>query len=139
MKNKKVHIYVDGGARGNPGPAGIGVVIMDDKKNRLKEISKYIGEATNNTAEYTAIINGLEEALALGAREVVINMDSELAAKQLSGEYKAKNENIKALFERTLLILKRFSSFEIRHIERSKNKEADRLVNKAINLSSLYL
>ncbi|MFH0763902.1 MAG: ribonuclease HI family protein [Candidatus Omnitrophota bacterium] len=138
MKNKKVYIYADGGSRGNPGPAGIGVVILDEKKKRVKELSKYIGETTNNNAEYNALICGLEEALALKADEAVVYLDSELVARQITGVYRVKNEEIKPLFERALAALKGFKSFEIKHIDRSKNKEADKLVNKAINLSSLF-
>ena len=138
MKNRKVFIYTDGGSRGNPGPAGIGVVILDEKKKRIGELSKYIGETTNNNAEYNALICGLEEALNLKADEAVVYLDSELVAKQLNGEYRVKNEEIKPLFERALKALKNFKSFEIKHIDRSKNKEADKLVNRAINLSSLF-
>ena len=138
MKSKKVFLYTDGGSRGNPGPAGIGVVILDSAKKRIKELYKYIGETTNNIAEYNALIHGLEEAAKLNADEVVINMDSELIAKQLNGEYRVKDSDIKPLFEKALGILKNFKAFEIKHIERSKNKEADKLVNKAINLASLF-
>ena len=138
MKNKRVFIYSDGGSRGNPGPAGIGVVIFDGKKNKIKELSKYIGEATNNIAEYNAVISGLEEAIGLKADDVTLYLDSELAVKQLNGEYRVKNAEIKTLFERVLEMLKNFKSFEIKHIDRSKNKEADKLANKAINLSSLF-
>ena len=132
-------LYTDGGSRGNPGPAGIGFLILDEKKKKIKDFCKYIGEATNNVAEYYALIHGLEEASALKADEVVVYVDSELIAKQLNGEYRVKDINMKPLFEKTLSILKDFKSFEIKHIERSKNKEADKLVNKAINLSSLFL
>ncbi len=138
MKSKKVFLYTDGGSRGNPGPAGIGVVILDSAKKRIKDLYKYIGETTNNVAEYNALIHGLEEAAKLNADEVVINMDSELIAKQLNGEYRVKDPDIKPLFEKALGIMKNFRAFEIRHIERSKNKEADKLVNKAINLASLF-
>ena len=138
MKNNKVFLYTDGGSRGNPGPAGIGVVILNDRKKKIKELYKYIGETTNNIAEYNAILLGLEEAVNLKANDVVIYMDSELVARQLNGEYKVKDSNIKFLFEKILGILKKFNSFEIKHIERSKNKEADKLANKAINLSSLF-
>lgn len=137
MKSKKVEIYIDGGARGNPGPAGVGVVILDANGKRIKDVSKYIGETTNNIAEYNALLYGLEEALILRADEIIINMDSELVAKQLSGDYRVKDTNLKPLFERALNMLKSFKNFEIRHIEREKNKEADKLVNKAINLVSL--
>lgn len=138
MKSNRFLIYVDGGSRGNPGPAGIGVVILDANKKKIKEIWKYIGEATNNIAEYTALIHGLEEAANLRADEITVHMDSELVARQLSGEYKVKNADIKPLFEKALGILKNFRSFEIKRIDREKNKEADKLVNKALNLSSLF-
>lgn len=137
MKNKRIEIYIDGGSRGNPGPAGIGVVILDERGKKIKDIAKYIGETTNNIAEYNALLYGLEEVLIIRADEILINMDSELVAKQLSGDYRVKDSNIKPLFERALNMLKSFKSFEIKHIEREKNKEADKLVNKAINLASL--
>ena len=137
MKNKKIEIYVDGGSRGNPGPSGVGVVILDAGGKRLKEISKYIGETTNNIAEYNALLYGLEEALMLRIDEIVVNLDSELVTKQLMGDYRVKDPGLKPLFERAMNMLKSFKSFEIRHIEREKNKEADKLVNRAINLASL--
>ena len=137
MKNKIVEIFIDGGSRGNPGPSGIGVVILDKSGKKIKEFGKYIGETTNNIAEYNALLYGLEEALILRADEVLLNMDSELVAKQLTGDYRVKDTDIKPLFERAVNMLKGFKNFEIRHIEREKNKEADRLVNKAINLASL--
>jgi ribonuclease HI len=138
LKNKKIFIYVDGGSRGNPGPAGIGVVILDEKKKKLKESYKYIGQATNNIAEYSALLHGLEEAMNLKADDITVNMDSELVVRQLNGEYKVKNAGMRELFEKALKSLKNFKHFEIIHIEREKNKEADKLVNKAINLSSLF-
>lgn len=138
MKNKKAFLYIDGASRGNPGPAGVGVLILDEKKKKIKEFYKYIGETTNNTAEYNALIYGLEEALKLHIDEIAINLDSELVAKQMSGEYRVKDPDIRLLFEKALAILKSFKVFEIQHIERSKNKEADKLANKAINLGSLF-
>ena len=138
MKSSKLFIYTDGGSRGNPGPAGIGVVILDSGKKKLKEIHKYIGEATNNVAEYSALICGLEEAFALNADEIVLHMDSELIVKQLNGEYRVKDERMKTLFAKAIKELKNFKAFEIKHIDRLKNKEADKLVNKALNLSSLF-
>ena len=138
MKSKKITLYTDGGSRGNPGPSGIGVIVLDSKKKKIKEVSRYIGLATNNIAEYSALVCGLEEASALGASDVVVFMDSELLAKQLSGEYRVKDGNIRPLFEKALGVLKNFNSFEIKHIDREKNKEADKLVNKAINLAGLF-
>jgi len=137
LKTKKFLLYVDGGARGNPGPAGIGVVILDGGRKKVREVYRYIGEATNNFAEYSALICGLEEALALDAESLVIHMDSELVARQLSGEYRVKNADLKTLCERATAMLARFGSFEIKHVERAGNKDADRLVNKAINLAKL--
>ena len=134
---KKAVIYVDGGSRGNPGPSGVGVVILDASGKRLKEVSKYIGETTNNIAEYSALLYGLEEALILRVDKIVVNLDSELVARQLTGDYRVKDPGLKPLFERAMNMLNSFKSFEIRHIEREKNKEADKLVNRAINLASL--
>jgi ribonuclease HI len=137
LKNKKLILYIDGGARGNPGPAGIGVVILDENGKKIKEFGKYIGEATNNVAEYNALLYGLEEALILRADDISINMDSELVVKQLNGEYRVKDHNLKLLFERAVNMLKSFKNSEIKHIKRELNKDADKLVNKAINLTSL--
>jgi len=136
MAKKKFVMYIDGASRGNPGPAGIGVVVLHNRK-KTKEFYKYIGETTNNIAEYNALLYGLQEIACLEPDEIIINVDSELVAKQLNGEYKVKDPNIKELFEKAVGILKGFKSFEIRHVERSKNKEADRLANKAINLAGL--
>lgn len=137
LKNNKYYLYADGGSRGNPGPAGVGVVIYDAKKKKVKEFYKYIGETTNNNAEYSALIYALEEAEKLGAEDLVVNLDSELVVKQLLGEYRVKSADIKTLFEKAISALKSFKSFEISHIKREKNKEADKLVNKAINLAGL--
>jgi ribonuclease HI len=137
LKNKKISLYIDGASRGNPGPAGVGVLVLDEKGKKIKEFCKYIGRTTNNVAEYNALIYGLDEALILRADEVVVNVDSELVAKQLNGEYRVKDENIKIFFEKALHILKSFKSFEVKHIDRSENKEADKLANKAINLAGL--
>jgi ribonuclease HI len=137
LKNKKLLLYIDGAARGNPGPAGIGVVILDEKKKRVREFYKYLGEATNNVAEYNGVIYGLQEALILKADEVELNLDSQLVVQQLNGEFKVKNENIKPLFEQALHILGGFKGFKVNHVERESNKDADRLANKAINLAGL--
>jgi len=135
---KHVSIYTDGGARGNPGPAGIGAVILGDDGARLKEISKSIGHATNNVAEYTAVIYGLQEALFLKAEEVDLYIDSELVAEQLRGGYKVKNETLRPLFEQVLHLIQGFKRFSVNHVPREKNTDADKLVNKAINLSDLF-
>ncbi|MGB2599339.1 MAG: ribonuclease HI family protein [Candidatus Omnitrophota bacterium] len=136
-KMETLEIYADGGARGNPGPAGIGVVLFDENGEKVEEISKYIGLATNNVAEYMAVIYGLMEAMLKNARKVVLNVDSELVAKQLRGEYRVKNQDLLKFFSIALNIFRGFDKVEVREIPREKNKEADTLVNKAINLESL--
>lgn len=130
---KKLELYIDGAARGNPGPAGIGAVITDGSATVVKNMAKYIGEATNNVAEYTALIFGMEEARNLGAKELIINTDSELLAKQLGGEYKVKNPALKNLYAKVMQILKSFTEVRVNQIEREENKGADRLANKAID------
>ena len=134
---KKIYLYVDGAARGNPGPAGIGVVLFDENKKRIKDFYKFLGNTTNNIAEYNALIYGLQEALAIGAKEVVVNLDSELVALQLKGEYRVKNSKLKPLFEQAVHMLDKLDKIEVKHIGRKENKEADKLANKAINLSGL--
>ena len=136
-KGTVLQVYADGGARGNPGPAGIGVVLLDGNGKKIEEISKYIGNATNNVAEYMAAIYGLMEAMLKNAKEVVLNVDSELVAKQLRGEYKVRNEDLKKFSGIALNLFRGFDKVEVREIPREKNKEADDLVNKAINLESL--
>lgn len=135
---KKLVVYVDGGSRGNPGPSGIGVIVRDERGGALKNISKYIGDTTNNVAEYTALIYGLQEALILRADEVIINTDSELLAKQISKEYKTKDRELKPLYEQVRHLLTGFKRYEIKHIGRSENKGADKLVNKAVDQESLF-
>ncbi len=130
---QKVIIHTDGGARGNPGPAGIGVVIADEEGNILKEVSEYIGETTNNQAEYKALIAGLEQAQELGATEVAIFMDSELIVKQVKQEYKVKNADLAPLFVQVWNALQSFKAYTITHVERAKNKRADALVNEALD------
>jgi len=132
IKLNKIEIFVDGAARGNPGPAGLGVVITDGSKI-VKELSRYIGEATNNVAEYNALIFGMEQAHNLDAKELAINTDSELLAKQLGGEYKVKNKDLKTLFDKVIKMLDYFTEVSVNHIGREKNKDADRLANKAID------
>ncbi|MAG28611.1 ribonuclease H [bacterium] len=128
----KLTIYTDGGARGNPGPAGIGVYITE-KGKKIKEISEYIGKATNNQAEYKALIRGLEEAKKLKADEVNVVMDSELIVKQMNQEYKVKDKNLASLFVRAWNLINEFQSYTVKHVVRSKNKKADDLVNHAID------
>ena len=133
MSYNKLIIYTDGGARGNPGPAGIGAVIYDTKGDRLTEISEYIGETTNNQAEYRAVIKAIEKASELSAEELEFYLDSELVVKQLNQEFKIKNKELAPLFVKIYNSSLRFKKVVYKHIPREKNKEADKLVNKAID------
>lgn len=134
----KLIINTDGGARGNPGPAGIGVVICDEKKRLLSQHNEYIGEATNNVAEYKALILALKKALGLGAKELLIKMDSELVVRQMQGRYKIKEPTLKVLAAEALKIIKHFTQVTFQHIPREQNKAADKLVNEAIDKGLNY-
>ena len=136
MSGDSVSIYIDGAARGNPGPAGAGAILKEGGKE-IKPLHKYLGETTNNIAEYSAAILGLQEAIALGYKNVKLYLDSELVAKQLKGEYRVKNVNIKPLFDKAIALINNFVEVKIVRIDRTRNKEADKLANKAINLSGL--
>lgn len=133
MQAKECVIYIDGAARGNPGEAGIGIVIKDRENRKIKELYKYIGELSNNAAEYTALIYALQEAIILGLREVAVYSDSELLVKQLNREYRVKNSNLKSYYEQFLHLKTGFDRLRIKQIRREENKEADRLANEAID------
>ncbi|MFH0923319.1 MAG: ribonuclease HI family protein [Candidatus Falkowbacteria bacterium] len=133
MSYNKLIIYTDGGARGNPGPAGIGAVIYDEQKNIVAEISEYIGETTNNQAEYKAVIAAIAKAKKLGAQELDFYLDSELVVRQLNREYKVKNNGLAPLFVQVYNAVLSFKKVSFSHIRREMNKEADRLVNLAID------
>ncbi len=128
---KKLNIFIDGACQGNPGEAAVGVAIYQDEK-LVKEISQAIGQATNNIAEYAALIFGLQEALILKANEACINTDSELLFYQLQGRYKIKNPNLKFLFTFIRHLQSGFKKIDIRRIPREKNREADSLATKAL-------
>jgi len=129
----KVVVHVDGGARGNPGPAAIGVVVSGPGGEVLEEVSEPIGVATNNVAEYRALLRGLERAHALGAREVEIINDSELVARQVSGAYKVKHPAMKPLHAEAMAALREFDSWRVRSVPRADNARADELVNEALD------
>lgn len=133
MSYNKLSIYTDGGARGNPGPGGIGAVIYDEDKNKLAEISEFIGEATNNQAEYKAVIAAIEKARELGAAELEFYLDSELVVKQLNREYRVKNGELAPLFVKIYNATLGFKKVVFKHVPRERNKEADRLVNEALD------
>lgn len=130
-----IEVYIDGAARGNPGPAGIGVVIKDGPKI-IEELGAYIGRSTNNIAEYLSLIRGLEEVLIRGFRSASFFSDSELLVKQLNGEYKVKHENLVPLHYHALTLIDRMKDFSIKHVIREKNKHADKMANEGIDLHS---
>jgi ribonuclease HI len=125
-------LHTDGGARGNPGPAGIGWVLAIAGQEVIKQ-GEYIGEATNNQAEYLALLAGLKQAAKEGVDSLECFLDSELVVKQLAGKYRVKNEGLKGLFQEAQELSKKFKKITFKHVRREKNKEADRLVNEAID------
>lgn len=129
----RVVVYVDGGSRGNPGPSGIGVVVTDPEGNELARANDFIGVGTNNAAEYRALLLGLEKARTLGAREVEVVNDSQLIARQLSGEYRVKSADLRPLNEQAARALREFERWSIRSVPREQNELADVLVNEAID------
>lgn len=137
LSASKVIIYCDGGARGNPGPAGIGAALfLEDAEGGLEEIasiSEYIGRGTNNEAEYAALLAGLESALRLGAKTIEIRADSELMIRQLSGQYRVKSANLKPLYAKAISLLDAFDHWSANHVARELNRRADSLVNEAID------
>ena len=140
---KKITIYTDGGSRGNPGKAAIGVVFCNEKDQIIKKYSEYLGDnLTNNDAEYNAVIFALKKFKALFGKaiaeisQVEIRSDSELMVKQLNGEYKLENEKIQKFFIEIWNLKIDFKSIKFKHIPREKNKEADRLVNEALDLTN---
>jgi ribonuclease HI len=129
--NDKLIINTDGASRNNPGPAAIGVVIRDERGKTLIRISQSIGIATNNQAEYHAIIAALEKALELQASSVLLQADSELVVKQMNGSYRVKNADLKLLHAEAIALSRHFSTFNIKYIPREENVEADKLANRA--------
>jgi ribonuclease HI len=129
----RLTINVDGGARGNPGPAAIGVVVRDGSGEVLEELGERIGEATNNVAEYKALLRGIERAAEHGGTELELIGDSELVVRQVEGKYKVKNAGIKPLHADVKRALQSFDSWSIRHVRRAENADADRLVNAALD------
>ncbi|MDP3985536.1 MAG: ribonuclease HI family protein [bacterium] len=138
MAKKKARTYSDGGARGNPGPAGYGAVVQlfDEDMgvySTVRELKKFLGTMTNNQAEYLGLIAGIESAVSLEVEEIECLLDSELLVRQLNGEYRVKDMKMKELYERVQGLLGSFQRISFKHIRREFNKEADRLVNEAID------
>lgn len=134
---KKITIFTDGGARGNPGPAAIGVQYLNEEKEVLGELSEYIGEATNNVAEYSAVKRALEHLPQLfedsKAVQVTFYLDSQLVERQLNGAYKIKDQNLKTYADAIKELERTCASVAYNHVRRAENKEADRLVNEALD------
>jgi ribonuclease HI len=129
----RVVVHVDGGARGNPGPAAVAAVAAGPDGEPLAERNAYIGEATNNVAEYRAVLLGLELARELGASEVEVINDSELVARQIGGEYKVKHAGLRPLYLDAMRTLREFDRWSVRNVARAHNERADELVNEALD------
>jgi ribonuclease HI len=145
-KKTNLLIFTDGGARGNPGPAGIGAVFYEQastakkdiaspkiKPKKIAEIKKYIGESTNNFAEYTALLTALQRAAEMHYENVQCFLDSELVVRQLNGQYKVREQSLKPLAEKVLKLTNNFKKITFNHVPRDKNAVADKLVNEAID------
>lgn len=131
--SKKIKIFTDGGARGNPGPAGCGVVMFDEQDQQVGAYKKYLGETTNNVAEYSGVVLAMQEAQKLGAQELDFYLDSELVVKQLNREYKVKNPELAKLFVKIFNLQQSFKEVKYSHVPREMNKLADKLANEAMD------
>jgi len=131
--SERLVVHVDGGARGNPGPAAVAAVLADPDGVVLEERAQAIGHATNNVAEYRALLLGIERASALGARELELIGDSELIARQLRGEYRVKDPGLRELHAQVAEALQGFDRWTIRNVPRAQNARADRLVNETLD------
>lgn len=130
------NLYTDGGARGNPGPSAIGVVLRDTNQETIETLGLYLGTATNNVAEYTALVNGLKLAKEKGVTELNCFLDSELVVKQLTNIYRVKDATLKTLFDQVKILEKNFVVVKYTHIRREFNKEADAIVNQVLDSNS---
>jgi len=130
----RTRLFTDGAARGNPGPAGAGAVIISPEGHVVAKIGKYLGETTNNVAEYTGLILGLKRAKAMGLRELEVLADSELVVKQLTGEYQVTADHLRPLHDEAKALMKGFDVIDLRYIPREENEAADEMSNRAIDL-----
>lgn len=133
-----VRLAVDGASKGNPGASGIGVVIYNEAGEVIREIGEYIGETTNNVAEYSALIRGLKEALKLGARKIRVTTDSELLAKQVGGVYKVRSQHLAVLYYEVKDLFSKFTDARVAHVPRRENAHADRLASDAARRRADY-
>lgn len=129
----RVIINCDGAARGNPGPAGAGAIVVDENGAVLAEVAEGLGETTNNVAEYTAVIRGLEEATRLGAHEVLLRSDSQLLINQLTGRYRVKAPHLQPLHRRVRTLMQGFAKVDLEHVPRERNVAADQLANLGVD------
>jgi len=132
----EIIVHIDGGSRGNPGPAAAGFTLADSAGTQLQAKAFFLGQATNNVAEYTSLVKALEAAKQIGAEQLTVFSDSELLVKQINGQYKVKSELIRPFFRQAVSLLGEFKNWRVQHIPREKNEEADKLVNQALNLGS---
>jgi len=128
-----LQIHIDGASRGNPGDAAFGVYVADDSGQTVAELYGYLGRATNNVAEYQALLHALRYALAKGARRVRVFSDSELVVKQIDGRYRVKHPDMLPLYRDATALLRRFQDASVAHVRREQNKDADRLANRALD------
>ena len=128
-----LQLFTDGASRGNPGQAGAGIAIFDEEGNELVGTGQYLGQCTNNEAEYRALLFGLAKCGEFGRGRLKVHLDSELIVKQIRGEYRVKHPNLKPLFQEAMQKLSEFSSFSVTHVRRGKNSRADELANQAID------
>ena len=129
----KATMFADGGSRGNPGPAASGAVLFDEGGTVLREVGTYLGVATNNVAEWTGLLTGLEAALELGVDHLSVRLDSELVVKQISGHYRVKHEGLIPLHAKAKALLRQFAHVDVQHVRRKENAAADALVNLVLD------
>ena len=132
-------VYIDGASRGNPGPAGVGVVFMSPEAKPLRQFSKYLGETTNNVAEYLALVYALQEAMQAGYAALTVKTDSELLARQVNGQYRVRDGQLRLLHDLALHLVHGFRQCRVEHIHRTENRLADRLAGQAVTRSGTFL
>lgn len=126
-------MFADGGSRGNPGPAASGAVLFDESGAVLREVGTFLGVATNNVAEWTGLVTGLEAALELGVDDLAVRLDSELVVKQISGAYRVKHKGLIPLHAKAKALLRKFARVDVQHVRRKENAAADALVNQVLD------
>ncbi len=129
----KATLFADGGSRGNPGPAASGAVLFDEHGDVIREVGTFLGVATNNVAEWTGLLTGLEAALEMGVKDLQVRLDSELVVKQISGAYRVKHEGLIPLHAKAKSLLRQFAHYDVRHVPRKQNAAADALVNQVLD------